>query len=42
VSNCDKKTREAIINKYASKFKGKEMPFEIGKAILKEINTNND
>lgn len=41
---CEKKDREAIVSKYASKFKGKpeKMPFEIAKAILKEVNQQND
>lgn len=41
-SQCDKKTKEAITKKYSAKYSGKDMPFEVGKAILKEVNENND
>lgn len=41
-SKCEKKARDAIVKKYESKYQGKEMPFEVGKAILKEVNANND
>lgn len=41
-SRCDRKSAEAIVKKYESKYKGKDMPYEIGKAILKEVNENND
>lgn len=41
-SRCDKKARDKIVQKYEAKFKGKDMPYEIGKAILKEVNEHND
>ena len=41
-SNCDRKVAEAIVKKYEGRFKGKDMPYEIGRAILKDVNENND
>ena len=39
-SKCDKKALQAVLKRY-EKY-GKEMPFEVGKAILKEVNKDNE
>ena len=46
-TKCDKKVREQIVKKYTSKQNAKgsssnDVPFEVGKAILREVNANNE
>jgi len=40
-SKCDKKNLQKILQKY-DKYSEKDMPFEVGKAILKEVNKENE
>ena len=42
-SKCQKKGREAIVKSYEKKYDNKkDMPFEVGKAILNAVNEHND